>query len=141
MFKRSKKNVASIDTWVGKNTRLQGDIHFSGGLHVDGHIKGNVIADDTVSSVVELSEGGVIEGMVQVPTVVLNGQVIGDVHASERLALAAGARVSGDVYYQLIEIAMGAEVNGKLVHTTGGVAVDTGAEEGERGSGHLKAVE
>jgi cytoskeletal protein CcmA (bactofilin family) len=65
-----------------------------------------------------VSEQGVIEGEVRVPSMVLNGTVNGDVHAKERIELAARARINGDVYYNLLEMAIGAEVNGKLVHVT-----------------------
>ncbi len=85
---------------------------------MDGHIHGNVVAEGEGRSVLILSEHGRIEGEVRVPQVVLNGTVIGDVHASERVELASKARVTGNVYYNLIEMAIGAEVNGSLVHRT-----------------------
>lgn len=111
---RKKCNTSKIDTLIGANTEIQGDLHFNGGLHVDGRMRGNVIAEG--AAVLMLSENGHIEGDVRVPGIVLNGTVIGDVYASERVELAAKARVTGNVYYNLIEMAMGAEVNGKLVH-------------------------
>ena len=83
---------------------------------MDGKIKGNVIADVGSDAVLTLSEQGSIEGEVRVPDVILKGTVRGDVHAAERVELAARARVTGNVYYHLIEMAMGAEVNGNLVH-------------------------
>ena len=95
-----------------------GDVKFAGGLHVDGTVKGNVVSDDDPSSVLTLSETGTIEGDVRVPNVVLNGTVVGDVHAAQHIELAANARITGNVYYNLIEMAMGAEVNGNLVHAT-----------------------
>lgn len=118
MWGSSKKpsKSAKIDTLIGQHTELRGDVVFSGGLHVDGKIIGNVMADNDANSVLTLSERGVIEGEVKVPHVVLNGTVLGDVHAQEHIELAAHARVTGNVYYSLIEMAMGAEVNGSLVH-------------------------
>lgn len=113
-----KSNSMKVETLVGRNTELQGDIHFTGGLHVDGVIKGNVTAEAGSSSVLRLSEHGRIEGEVHVPHISLNGTVNGDVHASEAVELASHARVNGNVYYNLIEMAMGAEVNGNLVHET-----------------------
>lgn len=110
-----RKSPARIDTLIGQQTVIEGDIRFSGGLHVDGTIKGNVIAEGG-DALLMVSEHGRIEGEVQVPTLMLNGTVIGDVHAAERVELAAQARVTGNVYYSLIEMAMGAEVNGNLVH-------------------------
>jgi cytoskeletal protein CcmA (bactofilin family) len=115
---RKKFKTEKIDTLVGHNTRLLGDISFTGGLHVDGVIKGNVVADKDSASLLTLSENGKIEGDVRVPNVILNGTVVGDVYATERIELAARASVSGDVYYNLIEMAMGAEVNGSLKHNT-----------------------
>lgn len=117
MIGRSKKPKSmNIETLIGQNTEVQGDIRFSGGLHIDGIIKGNVVAEEGSASVLRLSEHGRIEGEVRVPTITLNGTVNGDVHASQAVELASHARVNGNVYYQLIEMAMGAEVNGNLVH-------------------------
>jgi cytoskeletal protein CcmA (bactofilin family) len=116
--KKSKSTSAKVDTIIGQQTRIEGDIHFSGGLHVDGRIKGGVIAEADSTSVLTVSEHGSIEGDVRVPTVILNGSVTGDVRSGERIELAAKARVDGDVYYNLIEMAMGAAVNGSLVHNT-----------------------
>jgi cytoskeletal protein CcmA (bactofilin family) len=116
MFSRNKKRKsAKIDSLIGQNTELLGNVVFSGGFHVDGKVKGNVVAHGA-ASLLTLSDHGVIEGEVRVPNVILNGKVIGDVYASERVELSSKAIIIGNVYYNLIEMAMGAEVNGKLVH-------------------------
>ncbi len=111
-----KRRTSRIDTLVGQHSRVLGDVRFTGGLHVDGTIKGNVYAEQQDNSMLSLSDHGTIEGEVRVPYVVLNGVVVGDVYASEHVELASNARVTGNVYYNLIEMAIGAEVNGKLVH-------------------------
>lgn len=119
MFRRKKqpeKGPNRIDTLIGAGTRIIGDVHFSGGLHVDGHVKGNVDAPQGSGATLSVSDAGVIEGSVAVPNVVLNGAVTGDILAHERVELGATARVSGNVYYGLIEMAMGAAINGKLIH-------------------------
>lgn len=118
MWGRNKKpkQTAHIDSLIGQNTEIQGDVIFSGGLHIDGVVKGSVIAEKGDDSVLTLSERGTIEGEVKVPNVVVNGSIIGDLHATAHIELAAQARVHGNVYYSLIEMAMGAEVNGKLMH-------------------------
>ena len=115
--KRKNKKTTRMDTLVGPQSEVVGDIKFSGGLHVEGTIKGNVIAENDGRSLVQLTESGTIEGEIRAPFVVLNGVVIGDVHGGEHVELASKARVAGNVYYNLIEMAVGAEVNGKLVHT------------------------
>lgn len=113
---KKKLRTTKIDSLIGRHTETLGDMRFSGGLHVDGVVKGNVYADDDSGAVLTLSEFGTVEGEVRVPNVVLNGTVIGDVHARDQIELAANARITGNVYYTLIEMAMGAEVNGSLVH-------------------------
>jgi len=110
-----KRRTAKIDSLIGQNTEIKGDVIFTGGLHVDGKIVGNVFAEDA-GSLLTLSDQGVIEGEVRVPSIILNGEVKGDVYAGERIELATRGRVAGNVYYNLIEMAIGAEVNGKLVH-------------------------
>lgn len=114
---KRKHHAGRIDTLVGENTSVNGDVAFSGGLHVDGKVRGNVSAPDDSESTLTLSEHGQIEGDVRVPYIVLNGVVSGNVHAVQRIELAPKARVTGDVIYNLIEMAMGAEVNGSLVHS------------------------
>jgi cytoskeletal protein CcmA (bactofilin family) len=119
MWGKEKKTRASkdtLDTLIGEQTELRGDTHFTGHLHVDGRIRGNVTADPEGGSLLTLSENGSIEGEVKVPNIILNGQVVGDVHAAESIELASKARVQGNVYYRMIEMAMGAAVNGNLVH-------------------------
>lgn len=113
---RSKPKPQRIDTLIGAGTRIIGDVQFSGGFHVDGHIKGNVDATAESGATLSVSDSGVIEGAVAVPNVILNGTVNGDILAHERIELGATAKVTGNVYYGLIEMEMGAEINGKLIH-------------------------
>ncbi len=115
MFK-SRPKSRRIDTLIGASTRIIGDVHFSGGFHVDGHVKGNVDAPPESGATLSVSDAGVVEGAVAVPNVILNGTVKGDILAHERVELGATARVTGNVYYGLIEMEMGAEINGKLIH-------------------------
>ena len=119
MFGSSRKKrfkSAKVDTLIGQSAELQGNVVYSGGLHVDGKIRGNVVAEDDSGSILIVSERGLVEGEIHVPNVVLNGTVEGDVHACERLELARHAVVNGNVYYSLLEMAMGAEINGNMVH-------------------------
>lgn len=109
-----KIRSARVDTLIGKGTTIDGDLRFSGGLHVEGVIKGNLAADGDDATLI-LSEHGHIQGEVRIPNMVLNGIIDGDVFASGKVELFEKARVCGDVYYNLLEMAVGAEVNGKLV--------------------------
>lgn len=122
MLRRKSRSQAPIGTLVGAETRVLGDIEFSGGFHVDGYVKGNVKSTKDDKSVLSISERGCIEGAVVVPHVVLNGTVKGDVRATQRVELGPKARVIGNVQYKLIEMSIGAEVNGKLIHESENVA-------------------
>ncbi len=116
MFGRKQRRHTVVETLVGSNTRISGDLHFTGGCHIDGAVNGSVSADPESHAALSISEDGQVDGGVSVPYVVLNGIVRGDVYANQRVELGATARVIGNVYYNLIEMAIGAEINGKLVH-------------------------
>lgn len=114
-----RKSASSrIDTLVGQNTNVIGNISFDGGLHVDGFVKGDIDVAEAENATLIVSSSGVVDGNINVPNVVINGVVKGDVRAASRLELAGKARVSGSVYYEVIEISCGAEVNGKMVKSS-----------------------
>lgn len=117
--KKKSSTVGKIDSLIGPNTSIYGDLVFNGGLHVDGNIVGNIASDGDGVSTLIVSKQGCVEGDVQVDCVILNGKVKGNVYSSESVELASEARVEGNVYYDLLEMAMGAEVNGSLVHQPG----------------------
>ena len=125
MFKRTQNKNLKIDTLIGADTRINGDVEFSGGLHLDGYINGNVKAN-TAGANLRVSDSGSIEGSVLVTNIVLNGLVKGDIDAVERVELGENARVMGNVRYSVIETAVGAQINGKLIHRT-----NPGAGEGD----------
>ena len=115
-FKKSNRIQNSIDTLIGADARVEGDIHFTGGLRVDGAIRGNVIEPNSSPSTLILSEHGRIEGAISASKLVINGKVIGPVKASQFIELQAKARVTGDVHYKSLEMHTGAVIEGKLVY-------------------------
>jgi cytoskeletal protein CcmA (bactofilin family) len=121
MFGRNKQTSMRIDTLLGKTANLNGDLEFSGGLHLDGRINGNVRSTASDGGALSVSETGFIEGRVEVTSIVMNGTVNGDMYARDRLVLGGKARVNGNVYYGVIEMAPGAVITGKLIPLTEGV--------------------
>jgi cytoskeletal protein CcmA (bactofilin family) len=115
MFNRDSRQTPRIDTLVGKAAKVNGDVEFEGGLHLDGRVAGNVRAMGPPGASLSVSEHGSIEGSVEVPNVTLNGSVKGDIYATERVILGPRARVQGNVHYGVIEMTLGAEIKGKLV--------------------------
>ena len=118
MWGKDRKVVVSdkIDTLIAANVTIEGDVRFSGGIQIDGQIVGNVIADGDASSLVRITDKGRVKGEIHGPNVIINGHVEGDVYSTEHIELATKAVVTGNVHYHLIEMVMGAEVNGSLMH-------------------------
>ncbi len=124
--KSNEKPCNTIDTLIGAKAELKGDIVFSGGLRIDGKQKGNITAKGAGNSTLVLSEHAEIIGDVIVPHMIINGRIKGNVHCSERIELQSKAEIHGDVHYKVIEMALGAAINGNLVHDAGGQATDKG---------------
>lgn len=120
MFSRKKKGVkvvkgGNVESLITGNCEISGDIRFTGVLFLDGKVTGNVSAEDE-KALLTVGPHARIEGEVRVPNIVIHGQVVGDVYARAHVSMSPQARVDGNLYYHLIEMNMGAEVNGKLVH-------------------------
>ena len=114
--KKTNKPQGRIDSLIGAGTSLVGDVSFTGGLRIDGEVKGNVRGVEGQPATLVISEHARIEGEISVSHLVINGTVIGPVHSSEFLELQTRARVTGDVEYSTIEMQLGAVVQGRLVH-------------------------
>ena len=113
--KKNKPKLAHIDTLIGKYTHIRGDVSFSGGLRVDGSVAGNISATGDNGSVLTLGDEGTVEGEVCVSNLLSNGRIIGNVYVSDYAELNAQAKIDGDIYYRFLEMAMGSEVNGRLI--------------------------
>ncbi len=136
MMKRNKEKVSkpveTIDTLIGAGSILQGDLEFTGGLRVDGHIKGHVSAQDSNNGTLVLSESGIIEGDVNVPHVVVNGTVKGNIASNGHVELQSNANISGDIHYKAVEMELGAVLNGSLVSDVSSPVYDVAASKGEK---------
>lgn len=126
--KTSRGEQTVVDTLIGAQVVIRGDLTFSGGLYIEGRVLGKVIADEGSKATVTLADGGCVEGEVRAPVVIINGQLNGDVHAAERVELAANARVQGNVHYQVVEMSAGAQLTGRLIHTGTVAALPSPAE-------------
>jgi cytoskeletal protein CcmA (bactofilin family) len=114
-MKKSQMRGTQITTLIGTGTAVVGDVRFAGGLHLEGRVEGNVEATDDQARL-DISEQGRVSGEIHVGTVIVNGIVEGDIYADNRLVLGTRAHIDGNVYYNVLEMAAGAEVNGKLIH-------------------------
>ncbi len=115
---KSTFSSSNSTTLVSADTEIVGDIKFSGNLDIEGIVRGNIVAVEGKDAVVRVVDKGLVEGEIRAPSVIVNGAVTGDVYSSKHLELASKARVQGNVHYALVEMAIGAEVNGSLTHTS-----------------------
>ena len=117
MDKKSARNgTNTVETLIGPRVVIRGDVQFSGGLYVEGKIIGKIIADEGSAAVLTISEQGLIDGEVHAPVVVIAGSLHGEIHASERVELSPTAKVKGNVFYKVVEMAGGATLTGRLIH-------------------------
>jgi cytoskeletal protein CcmA (bactofilin family) len=116
MFRRQNKPQSRIDSLIGAATRIEGNVFFTGGLRIDGIVRGNVCSLPEQPGTIVVSEHARIDGEAQAAHVIVNGAINGPVHATETVELQAGARVHGDVHYKSLEIHHGAVLEGRLVH-------------------------
>ncbi len=129
--KRKGAMVAGGTTLVSRETTINGDLLFSGNLEIEGTVKGSVVAEAGSEAMVRVVAAGFVEGEIRAPMVMINGRVEGCVHASRHLELAPCARVSGDIYYSIVEMAAGAEINGRMLHSPEPESGDVPAKGGE----------
>jgi cytoskeletal protein CcmA (bactofilin family) len=118
MFNSNRKEARAaqdVTTLIAEGTEIHGDIQFKGRLHVDGLVEG-AIHGDGAQAMLTLSEHARVIGELNAPHIIINGSVNGDVTAADRLELASNARVEGNVYYKVLEMSAGAQINGKMVH-------------------------
>jgi cytoskeletal protein CcmA (bactofilin family) len=114
--KKTGKPQNQIDSLIGTGTRIDGHISFSGGLRIDGHVRGNITAMGDKPSTLVLSDQAIVEGKIEVSHAVINGTVVGAIKANEYVELQAKARIVGDVVYKTMEIQLGASIDGMLLH-------------------------
>ncbi|HXQ63370.1 MAG TPA: polymer-forming cytoskeletal protein [Steroidobacteraceae bacterium] len=124
MFGRRKQPAAQIETLIAAGTRVEGNLVVTGGVQLEGYVRGNVTCDAGATAALSIAPNGVVEGIVEVPRVVVHGEVRGDIRATDKVELGPTARISGNVTYGSIEMAAGAVIRGRLFAASGPGAVD-----------------
>lgn len=132
MFGQGKGNGkqanGQVDTLIGRNTHVVGDIEFSGGLYIDGKVTGTIRAQPGVEAMLSVSEHGLVEGDVRVPNVVVNGQLIGNIHQAQTVELLPSGRIQGNVEYAVLQMSGGAAITGQLNQIREGTRQLTGPD-------------
>ena len=127
-----EKPVDTVDTLIGRGSVMQGDLQFTGGLRIDGHVKGHITALDSNKGALVLSESAVVEGDISVPHVVVNGSIQGNIVSSGHVELQSKAKITGDIHYKAVEMELGAVLNGNLVSDPGAPVYDISGNASEK---------
>ena len=99
----------SVDTIIGINVVLKGNLRNKGSIQVNGTIEGEVKSDENVN----IGETAKIKGPVMAKTIEISGEVKGLVEASEKLELNPTGKVTGDISAKSLIIKQGAVFVGK----------------------------
>jgi cytoskeletal protein CcmA (bactofilin family) len=112
-----RRRTDSIDSLIGAGTRIEGDLAFSGGLRIDGEVRGNIIAAPARPSVLVIGATGRVQGEMRAARMVVSGEVAGSIDATELLEVLPGARISGELRYGALEVHPGAVLQVALRRT------------------------
>ncbi|WP_440109623.1 bactofilin family protein [Acidovorax sp. BL-A-41-H1] len=110
----SRKKQPPIKSLVAQGTRILGDVHFAEGMRIDGEVVGDIRAGAEQPSILVISESARVEGAIHADHVIINGQVVGPVHAAELLELQPKARITGNVHYKALEMHQGGMIAGQM---------------------------
>jgi len=113
MMKKKRKFVA-ITTLIDKDIVISGDTTYTGGIRVDGKIKGNLKVHGDEGSLLIMGYGSTITGDVEVEKAIINGEINGNVKCHDYLELNTNAIVNGSIEYDIIEVHEGSKINGNL---------------------------
>lgn len=110
----SRKKQPPIKSLVAQGTKIEGAVHFAEGMRIDGELIGDIRANSSQPSILVISETARVEGAVHADHVIVNGEVVGPVHATELLELQPKARITGNVHYKSLEMHQGAMIAGQM---------------------------
>lgn len=114
--KLSAHGSEKVETIIGKDVVIQGDLIFSGGLYIEGRVIGKVLANTATESLLTLAPEGSVDGEIRASNAIISGKLLGDIHSTDRIELTETAQIQGNIHYKLLEITAGATVSGQLIH-------------------------
>jgi len=103
------KNAEKLESFVGSNARIKGEMTVEGTLRLDGAIEGGLNADCVI-----LSEKAVVKGDIAAQKIVIGGTVEGNLRAKGLVEVQSKGRVLGGVFTQKLSVLEGGEINGKI---------------------------
>jgi cytoskeletal protein CcmA (bactofilin family) len=123
----AKKKQPAIKSLIAVGSHIEGNVKFADGLRVDGQITGDIRSNSEQPSILVISETATVTGQIFADHVIINGRVIGPVHATQMLELQPKAQIVGDVFYKALEMHQGAAITGLLQPTLQEFEVDVKA--------------
>lgn len=111
---KKKRKFVAITTLIDKDIVISGDTTYTGGIRIDGKIKGNLKVHGDEGSLLIMGYGSTITGDVEVEKAIINGEINGNVKCNDYLELNTNAIVNGSIEYDIIEVQEGAKITGDL---------------------------
>jgi cytoskeletal protein CcmA (bactofilin family) len=101
-------DAGTATAFLGKGAKLVGKISLDGPARIEGHIEGEIEAKDTLT----IGEDAVVKAKITGTTVIVHGQVVGDIQARTRLELKTPGRVQGNISTATLVIQEGTSFEG-----------------------------
>ena len=111
LWKSKRKPLAKpgdLSSIIGEGSEIEGKYTFSGTVLLNGKLQGEIVTSDALI----VGEKGVVNATIRAGSVVVKGEVVGNIQASERVELKEGARVVGDIEAPVVVIEEGVRFEG-----------------------------
>jgi cytoskeletal protein CcmA (bactofilin family) len=133
-WRKGKPSSRSSDltAFIDEGSEIEGKYTFNGTVMLNGKFSGEIASGDSLI----IGEKGVVNATVRAGVVLINGEVIGNVFASERVELRGSARVYGDVEAPVIVVEEGVLFEGHFKNTKSRSAGTTSADRDSIGLSH-----
>jgi cytoskeletal protein CcmA (bactofilin family) len=102
--KNAAGTPAEFPTVIGADAVFKGELHFEKGVRVDGRIEGKVATKGHLA----VSQGGHLQADVEAGSIIVEGEVKGNLTAGDRVELRKSARLKGDITASKLLVAEGA---------------------------------
>lgn len=103
------KNREKLESLIGNNTHVVGDVSTRGTLRIDGRVEGNIEADWLI-----LSNQAHVKGDVAASGIIVGGTIDGNLNAKEVIEVKNKGRVKGDIVTGKLTVSEGGYVEGKI---------------------------
>ncbi len=112
MFGEKERNLKVVDenptTLLDRGCQFEGKLTFEGSVQINGKFKGEIFSEGTLV----IGEGAEIEGKIEIDTVLISGQVHGNIQAKHKIEMLPPAFVKANIVTNALVVEEGAVFEG-----------------------------